>query len=287
MASRTAAALARQVGDPLLLVHAVEGPSWGAAHADALRWRSSGGSDSLAGEADRLREGGVSVETQSPVGRADEVLVRLAAEGSARLIVVASLGRRGKDRWFLGSVSERTAERATAPTLVVRDAAPFEAWARGERPLRVFVAFNFTPTSEAALRWVGELRAIRPVDVVIGYVDWPPETRSRGDGTGRIPLVGNAPEVQAELERDLTARATGLLGGTPFRARVEANWGRPDLRLAEMAREEKVDLILVGSHQYRGFERLWHASVSRGLLHGAAMSVLVVPLPGRESRPNP
>jgi nucleotide-binding universal stress UspA family protein len=51
-----------------------------------------------------------------------------------------------------------------------------------------------------------------------------------------------------------------------------------------MAVEEGADIIVVGSHQYRGFERLWHTSVSRGLLQNAAMSVAVVPLCTREKR---
>ena len=38
---------------------------------------------------------------------------------------------------------------------------------------------RFTATSEAALRWVGELQAIGPCELVVGYVEWPPEQRVR------------------------------------------------------------------------------------------------------------
>ena len=48
-------------------------------------------------------------------------------------------------------VAERTAESAPVPTLVVRDAAPFEAWARGERALKVFVGVDFSASCAAAL----------------------------------------------------------------------------------------------------------------------------------------
>jgi nucleotide-binding universal stress UspA family protein len=285
-ASRVAAALAQRLAEPLLLVHALDFPDYAAKSkaGGVFRMVKASRQKELVQEAGRNLKAGASVKVQLHAGRADEALVELAKEGPTRLVVVASLGRRGAERWFLGSVSERTAECATVPTLVVRDAAPFEAWTRGERPLKIFAAFNFTLTSEAALRWVKELQAIGPCDVVVGYVDWPPEQRARIGGTGTLPLVGNPPEVQAVLEREVRAQAVEVLGEIPFRLRVEANWGRPDVRLAEMAKEEGADLIVVGSHQYRGFERLWHKSVSRGLLHGATMSVAVVPLSTREKR---
>ncbi len=277
-ATRAAAALAKRLNEPVLLVHALETPNLGATHAEVLKWLTASRRKALNEEGNIIRKTSVLVHEQLPAGRADEVLVELARGGPTRMLVVSSLGQRGAEDWFLGSVSERTAERATVPTLVVRDAAPFEAWARGERPLKVFVAFNFTATAEAALHWVKELQAIGSCELVVGYVDWPPEQRTRLGGTGPLLLVGNPPEVQAVLKRDLKARVTEVLGTTAFRTRVEANWGRPDVRLAAIAREEQAELIVVGSHQYRGFERLWHTSVSRGLLHSAAMSVAVVPL---------
>jgi nucleotide-binding universal stress UspA family protein len=238
----------------------------------------------LNAEAERLRQRGLSVKAALLNGNADEELVKRAQVECCRMIVLASLGKRRSERWLLGSVSERTAERASVPTLVVRDAAPFEAWTRGERPLKVFVAFNFTATSEAALRWVKELQAIGPCDLVVGYVDWPPEQRTRLGGGGPLPLEDNPPAMQVVLERDLKARVAELLGEAPFRLRVEANGGRPDAGLANMAREEGADLLVVGSNQFRGFERLWHTSVSRGLLHSATMSVAVVPLSTRHKR---
>jgi nucleotide-binding universal stress UspA family protein len=48
-------------------------------------------------------------------------------------------------------------------------------------------------------------------------------------------------------------------------------------RLVELARAERADLMVVGAHQ-RGFlGRLWHGSVSEGVLEQAEMSVACVP----------
>lgn len=192
-AARVAAAIAKRLDEPVLLVHALDFPGYAAKGKSAGVFRQIKASRRklLQQEAESVRKAGVVVDMELPLGRPDESLVDFARTGPTRLVVVASLGKRLATRWLVGSVSERTAERASVPTLVVRDAAPFEAWTRGQRPLKVFVAFNFTVTSDAALRWVNELQAIGPCDVVVGYVDWPPEQRARLGGAGSLPLVGN------------------------------------------------------------------------------------------------
>jgi nucleotide-binding universal stress UspA family protein len=271
-AADVACALAKLLQAPLDLIHVSEIP----AHPITVR--------ELRDETLRLRQKGIEVHETLLTGNPDEGLVKQAKPKSYRLVVVSSLGKRPLKRWLLGSVSERTAERAPVPTLVVRDAGPFLAWARGERPLKVFVAFNFTPTSEAALRWVKTLLAMGPCEVVVGYMDFPLEERARLGGTGPIPLVGNLPEVQTVLERDLQARAAELLDTADFRICVDANWGRSDVPLVATAKAQGADLIVVGSHQYSGFERFWNLSVSSGVLRGAEMSVAVVPMTTKGAR---
>jgi nucleotide-binding universal stress UspA family protein len=221
----------------------------------------------LRSEALRLRAHGANIKNVLLVGTAVEEIVKRVKSHSYRLVVVSSLGKQAPARWLLGSVSEATAERATVPTLVVRDSIPFRAWLRGQRPLKVFVAFNFTSTSETALRWVKELQTIAPCEVVVGYVHGPTEGSA-----------GYLPDSQKILERDARARVLELLGETPVTVRVEeTNNCRPAVRLAEIAKGQGADLLVVGSHQYHGFDRLWHTSVSRCLLHHAEMSVAVVP----------
>ena len=264
-AAEVAAEMAKRWGAPLHLVHVSVLP----AYPPML--------EELAAEAERLRQTGAEVHHSVLDGNADEAMVEFAKANACRLIVLSALGKRAPGRWLLGSTSERTAERAPVPTLVVRHAAPLLAWARGERPLNVLVAFNQTPTSDAALAWTRELPSVAPCQLTVGYIDFPPDERIRLGGTGPLPLVGNPPGVQKILEQEVKARATELLGHGDFTTRVEANWGRPDAALADMTAAVEADLLVVGSHQYHGFERLWHASISRGLLHHCGANILVVP----------
>ncbi len=233
----------------------------------------------LKAEAQRLHDASAALTAEVVEGIADEVLVRLAQDRAARLIVVSSLGQRAPARWLLGSVAERTAEFATVPTLVVRDAAAFQAWARGERPLKVFVGTDFSASSEAALRWVADLRKFGPCEVIAAYAAWTPEEASRLGAISEMGLVGSSPGVQSVLERDIKEKVTRLLGDESVRVLVQGGWGRPDVQLVGMATDSQADLIVVGTHQRHGFSRLGEGSVSRGILRYAPMSVVCVPVP--------
>ncbi len=278
-AADTAAALAVRLSDTLLLVHAQETAGLRAITPQVLAEWSAGLTTQLLEEAHLLRQLGAAVKEQLLTGLPDEKLVEISRRPGTRLVVVSSLGRRAPARWLLGSVSERTAERAAVPTLVVRDAAPLVAWARGERTLKVFVAADFSVATEAALHWVKELKQLGPCEVVVGHVDWPPEQQARLGLGGPLPLTENPPEAQHILERDLIARTSEILGDGAARVRVVPGWGRADAALVALACEEQADLLVAGTHQHHGLQRLATPSVSRGLLHHAPMSVVLVPTP--------
>lgn len=270
IAADAAVALAMRFGAQLRLVHAsgIETVSPAQEH--------------LQTEAQRLHDAGANLTAEVVEGAADEVLVHSAKQHHARLIVVSSLGRRAPSRWLIGSVAERTAESAPVPTLVVRDAAPFQAWARGDRALKVFVGTDFTASAEAALRWVAALRTFGPCEVTAAYADWTPEEASRLGVHGAMGLVGNPLSVQRILEQDVKAKVAAVLGEEDVRVVVEGGWGRTDAQLIGMAAEAQADIIVVGTHQRHGLSRLGEVSVSRGLLHRAPMSVVCVPAPTAE-----
>jgi nucleotide-binding universal stress UspA family protein len=193
------------------------------------------------------------------------------------MVVVSSVGRGASARWLLGSVAERTAQTSPVPVLVVRDATPFVNWAARKQPLRIMLAADFSANADAAIEWVGGLRTIEPCDVVIVYSSWPPAERRRLGTSVRATLFENDPEIHAILQRDLERKAGALEGDGDVRVRVESSLGRAATHVVDMAVEEAVDLLVVGTHQRHGASRLWHGSVSRAVLHAAPMSVARVP----------
>jgi nucleotide-binding universal stress UspA family protein len=276
-AGAAAAAIAAAAKDSLVMVHSLESGGLGAVTPGIMESLIAVTGQRLREEAARLEAEGATVRAKLVSGLADEAILREAGRGT-RFIVVSSLGRRASERWLPGSVSERVAETAPVPTLVVRHAGPLTAWARSGRPLRVFCAYDFTTSADAALAWVKELRRIGPCEVTVAQVAWPFGEQARLGLTGPMPLDANPPAMQAILERLLREKVDAVFGAKVARIRVEPGLGRPDFRLIEMARAAEADLIVTGAHQRHGLERLGHASTSRGLLHYAPMNVLVVPL---------
>jgi nucleotide-binding universal stress UspA family protein len=212
-------------------------------------------------------------------GNADDVIVRRARECGAQLVVVSSLGTSKAERRLLGSVAERTAESSPATTLVVRSAAPFESWLRGKRPLRVFVAFDFTVTAERAVEWVRDLRMAGPCEVTVGYANQAPEDRERFGVRSRPSEFENPPLVQQALERDVRDKLALLLGSEDAQVSVRARGDGAASVLMDMAKAARADLIVTGTHQRAGLSRLWTHSLSREFLCQAPVSVACVPTP--------
>ncbi len=286
-AAIVADAFARRCSAPLILVRSADERG---EFPENLRKRlMNDDRPRLAEQAERLRGLGLTFEEKLLCGVPDDGVAQFAAQALARLVVVGAsgMGSTWAGRWLIGNIAERIAETSPVPTLVVRDAAPFAAWARGERPLKVFVGADFTASSDAALRWVAELQQLGPVEVIAGYVDWPPEEAARLGVSGPLGLRGNPPAMQGVLERDLREKVTRLLGSENVRVTVRGNWGRADIPLVEMAIESHADLVVVGTHQWQGLDRLRHGSISRGILHHAPMSVACVPTPAAEPMAGP
>jgi nucleotide-binding universal stress UspA family protein len=68
--------------------------------------------------ADRLRGAGLTVSSEVTRGRVALVLANYCKPGDA--VVMASHGRGGLSRWFLGSVAEDLVRKSTVPVMLVR-----------------------------------------------------------------------------------------------------------------------------------------------------------------------
>jgi nucleotide-binding universal stress UspA family protein len=206
-------------------------------------------------------------------GRASEALLSLAAEQKADLVVVASHGEANTSLFFLGGTAERISQAGRFPVIVARDAAPFEAWARGERALKVVVGVDWTASSDPALSWVRALRRVGPCDVVAAHVYYPEEPQRRY-GIAPRSAVDADPEAVRLLERDLKARVGELDGQGSVELVAKLAVGRAGDHLIELASERKADLVVVGTHRATGLSRL--ASVSSVVLRFCGLSVACV-----------
>jgi nucleotide-binding universal stress UspA family protein len=276
-ATDIAAAMARRLEARLVLVHANQSAGVFAASPMALETVISQTRVEMNDEVKRLREVGTNVEEKFVFGSPFDQLVTAATKSNARLIVVGAVGHGLARRLVLGSVAERTAETSPVPTLVVRPGGRLRSWIQGKHPLRILVGYDFSAASNTALRWVNQLTEMGKFQATVLYINWPPDEARRLGYEGPLPLATNPEEIQNNLERDLKQRIAKFLSKQKVTASVEPGWGTPEGYLFEMASRQKIDLIVVGTHQRQGFGRVLLGSVSRAVLHHAKTSVAVVP----------
>lgn len=218
------------------------------------------------------RLGASRVRLQLLYGSPADTVVAFAAQKSADIVLVASRGGSDSPLILLGGTAEQVAQCARFPVLVVRDAGPIEAWARGERALKVVLGVDWSASCEPALQWVRALRKLGPCDVLAAHVYYPEEPERRYG----LPSKSVDPDPRATqfLERDLAARVGDLGGQGSVRCVARLALGRAGDHLIELGMAEGADLIVVGTRKTTGLSRL--VSISSVVLRFAKVSVACV-----------
>ena len=290
-AANVAAALAGRLGEPLLLLGVLEGePATGEASASL-----AGAQQRLEAECARLMPVAGPVRLLSRSGAsADEVLSDEECR-QARWVVVASGGWRTSS-WRRATMPERLARHGCTPVLAVRREAALVDWVRGRRRLLVRVGVDpRSATADAAVTFLRELRRVGPCDVLATYVCSPLDERQRLGIHTPVhvevldPSVRSMEALDPAVERVLHREVCDQLGDLPGEGRVdvvlEPGFGRPADHLLHVAHGRGVDLVVVGMHARGTLGRLWHGSVSAGVLRHAEQAVVCVPPSVREPRP--
>jgi nucleotide-binding universal stress UspA family protein len=254
-----ARALAAQRGDrDIVLVHVVDD--------EAAAEKARPGLDEQAAKSGP----GPEIRAELVIGPADATLIGFAETEGSDLIVIAASSS-GGSLLRLGSTAEQVIASTRVPVLVVRDPAPWLAFAKGDKPLRLLVGIDDSVACDLGIQWTHALRAKGPVEVVLGAIYYPDDAAEHY-GVHARALVDRDPEVERLLARDLVRRFGSADRVT---AKPKRGLGRIGDHVVELARDENVDAIVVGTTQKTGFGRL--GSVSTIVVHDAPQSVVCVP----------
>jgi len=146
--------------------------------------------------------------------------------------------------------------------------------------MKILLATDGTKYAEAAAQMLTNLNVKAGDEVkVISVVD------------AQVPLAidvygGYLPDT-TELEKAAKDNAEKVVEGTSKKVNdmfagknvavvSDILYGTPESRIVETAEEMHADLIVIGSHGYKTWERMLLGSVSNSVVHHAPCSVLVV-----------
>lgn len=128
-----------------------------------------------------------------------------------------------------------------------------------------------------AAAYAGDLaRAVRArVTVLIVHNSDLIQQKSWGSGAAMsVEQVRAA--IEDEAKRKELADAATAVGRQEEPPRVMQLWGHPAEQVVQYALDDKVDLIVMGSHGRSGFKRVLLGSVSNAVVNHAGCPVLIV-----------
>lgn len=206
------------------------------------------------------------------VVRRDEpaaAIAQAAAGEGAEMIAMATHGRGGLSRLFLGSVADAAVRAARVPVLLIRGQSAWKPWATG----KILVPLDGSEQSECILPIVERLGARRERTIILLKVLEPLPATARVEAA--IPpeaFLGLQPE-EAQRYLDKVAEHLKDRGMRPECAVV---FGRAPGMIAAYAGGERVDLIAMATHGRTGLRRLLFGSVAAGVLRSAPVPVLLL-----------
>lgn len=189
-----------------------------------------------------------------------------ARKWSADLMLVRAHNRTDFRNWMLGSVAKSVARNAPCSVEVIR--APSGLPPDSGGGMRILLATDGSGHSEEAVRAV----AGRP---------WPKHTEVKVMSMVN-PLAYSLEELglykggRTERAHRAINEAARVLTGAGLRVAAEVAAGRPARRIVRAAREMGADLIVVGTEDRGGLNRLLGGSVSDEVVGAAHCSVSIV-----------
>jgi nucleotide-binding universal stress UspA family protein len=277
-AAEVAAYMAAKLKVPLTLIHCIA--DWLApADYPVSRPLNLQAEDLLNAEADRICASGQRVEIKVLHGNASHHITALGNTDTA-MVVMGATGKGTVGRLLVGSVAEHVAETVTAPTLVVRNADPLLNWVLNGKPLKVLCASDVAESESALTRAISNLLLLGPLSLECAYiVQTDALLRSASEWLMEQPTLAKPTSEEVEAMRvRIKQRFQQAIGFEPQAVHVRQIQENPAYVLVSLAREQKADLIIVGSHHKHGLQRVKHPSFSRRVLAHAQNNMLCIHL---------
>lgn len=145
--------------------------------------------------------------------------------------------------------------------------------------MKILLAIDESKFYERAVEAViGQVRTQETQVLVIHVVDLLPITAG-SEFWVTVPDLGEFRKIEMKKSQELAASAAGRLRAAGLNVTTRMEEGDPRTKILDVAAEWKADLIVIGSHGRRGWDRFLLGSVSESVARYAHCSVQIVRRP--------
>jgi nucleotide-binding universal stress UspA family protein len=210
-------------------------------------------------------------QIQSTGMSAGSIILEYTGAQDIDLIVMGTHGRRGLGHLFLGSIAEETVRLAPCPVLTIRES-------KEQRPLdkieRILVPIDFSEHSRKALAYAGELAAIYGARLQLLHVIEEPIYPAFYSAYYIFPAAA-LPNVETETENELRQLIRVELKPEVV-SEIHVVHGRAAQNIADFARYNQSDLVVIATHGLTGFKHLLIGSVAEKVVRLAPCPVFTL-----------
>ena len=197
-----------------------------------------------------------------------DIISRLASEQRSDLVITATHGKAGFKRFLLGSVTEKLIKTLHCPLLVLplkeHDLIPPAAI---EIKLKkILVGCDFSPDSKLAFDYGLSLAQEFQAELHLSHVIKPSLYKNEREGINKLRnrLENELDTMVPEACRDWCTAQTALLDGEPY------------IALMNFAKEQDIDMIVLGIRGHTLLEKLLVGSTTDRLIRHSPFPVLAV-----------
>jgi nucleotide-binding universal stress UspA family protein len=254
-------------GGKIILVHAVyfDEEEFGNAPEQLEKRIEIGKQMCLQGKEMIGREFKIEAESLVCEGEPPDVIVNIAREKKADLITMGTYGRKGLKRLILGSVTSGVVSNSPCDVLVVKK--PCSECTGSYKS--VLVSFDGSESSRKAVERACEYAKIDGAQVTVLYVIPRYEEMI---GFLRTESIRKSMQQEASKIVDSAMQIASARGVVPERVIEE---GHAADRVVEFASKSGKDLIVMGSHGWRGVSKALMGSTAERVITHSSIPVLV------------
>ena len=222
--------------------------------------------------AGRTKEAGVPCDVEIRVGDVyDEIKKSIEAE-KPELVVMGTHGRRGFQRWLMGSTTEKLLRHSPVPLLTIS--------ASGEKPVesprfqRILVTTDFSTGTPDALTHAFSVAQENEAQITLLHVIQ--DVAADISGKYRDSLIRG---VEKQLQDLIPAEAKNWCD---VNTRVET--GQPYRIILRLLEDEKIDLLVMNIHGKGMLDRALIGSTAERVVRAASCPVMLIPPMKRKLR---